>query len=77
MGRFYAEMNTSAAASFGGRFAAYMTSLLLVFAGIAAAVSVVFSPLNALVVRLCFVVVLTLTAIIGVIPSASFKAQMR
>ena len=58
MGRFYSEMNTSSADSFGGCFAAYMTSLLLVFAGIALAVSVVFFAEATVSVRLCFGILL-------------------
>ena len=59
MSRFFPEMFCSAAAMFGGCFAAYMASVLLVSAGIALAVSVVFFAGAALAVRLCFVILLT------------------
>ena len=54
MSRFCSEMNSSPADTFGGCFAAYMTSILLVFAGIAVAMSVVFFAGTAPAVRLCF-----------------------
>ena len=67
MGRFCSEMKTSAAASFGGKFVAFMTSLLLVFAGIAMAVSVVFFSLAVLDVRLQ-VIIISIILLVLVIP---------
>jgi len=78
MSRFYPEMNTSsAAAAFGGCFAAYMTSLLLVFAGIALAVSVVFFVEAAVMVRLCFGILLGVIFIFDVMIPAPFASPMR
>ena len=77
MGRFFSEMNTIAAARFGGCFAAYFTSLLLTFAGIALAVSVVFCADAALAVRLCPVFVCVLMCLLRVIRTASSPAPMR
>ena len=76
MSRFFAEMNSSSADSFGGCFAAYMASLLLVFTGIAVAVSVVFFAEGALAVRLCFVIVLAILVLRTVIPVPA-EAPMR
>ena len=77
MGRFYSEMNTSSADSFGGCFAAYMTSLLLVFAGIALAVSVVFFAEATVSVRLCFGIVLGVISVFDVMIPAPFASPMR
>ena len=77
MSRFCSEMNSSPADTFGGCFAAYMTSILLVFAGIAVAMSVVFFAEAALAVRLCFGLILLVIGFCSVILSAPAKAPMR
>ena len=77
MSRFYPEMNTSSAAAFGGCFAAYMTSLLLVFAGIALAVSVVFFAEATVSVRLCFGILLGVIFILDVMIPSPFASPMR
>ena len=77
MSRFSTEMNTSSAASFGGCFVAAVTSVLLMFAGIAVAVSVVFFAEAALAVRLCFGLILLVIGFCSVILSAPAKAPMR
>ena len=77
MGRFFPEMFCSAAAIFGGRFAAYMTSFLLVCAGIALAVSVVFFAGGAPAVRLRFVILPTVLPLIPVILPVPAESPMR
>ena len=77
MSRFCSEMNSSPADTFGGRFAAYMASVLLVFAGIAVAVSVVFFAETALAVRLCFGILLGVIFIFDVMIPAPFASPMR
>ena len=77
MGRSYSEMNTSSAAGFGGYFAAFAASLLLVFAGIATAVSVVFFAGNVFVVRLCLLLMLSVILAIRSVSSAPSPAPMR
>ena len=62
MSASYAQMNT-AAASCDGSFAAPMASFLLILAGIALAVSVVFFSALILAVRLCAVILVSVCVI--------------
>ena len=63
MSASYAQMNSTAAAYCDGSFAAPMASFLLIFAGIALAMSVVFFSAAVLAVRLCIVILVSVCVI--------------
>ena len=79
MRTYYAQMNTgrSAAAACSGWLRAAMAFVAAIFAGIVAAVSVVFFAEAALAVRLCFGLILLVIGFCSVILSAPAKAPMR
>ena len=75
MSASYAQMNT-AAASCDGSFAAPMASFLLILAGIALAVSVVFFSALILAVRLCVLVLVSvIIPLLAIIPCAQYSRE--
>ena len=76
MSASYAQMNT-AAVSCDGSFAAPMASFLLILAGIALAVSVVFFSALILAVRLCALVLVSVYVIhlLAVIPRTTLPRE--